>query len=179
MSLPYIIFSSSSLKSSVFHLEAAFEIMRTVAKSKSQAANFSSCRSWYPNIRSHHGELKGAGDPGHFTGRRWQYSLNVSCHIQDSSESVVSESELQQIPAPAAPPGSALLGRVPTVSSPVIWHSFSTGTTLEQPRSHTGTELLVFMVFRAELLSLKHCCKEKLWSGHICGCASLVFWKDK
>lgn len=179
MSWPYIIFSSSSLKSSVFPVEAGFDTMWAAAKSKNQAANFPSCRSWYPNIHSHHRELKGAGDPGHFPSRRWQHSLNVSCQIQESSGSAVSESQFQQIPAPAAPPGSASLGQVPTVSSPVIWHSFSTGTTLEQPRSHTGTELLIFMVFRAVLQWLKHCCKEKLWSGRTCGCASLVFWKDK
>lgn len=57
--------------------------------------------------------------------------LSPSCQIQDSSGYVDSESKFQQIPASAAPPGSASLCQVPAVSSPVRWHSFSTGTTLE------------------------------------------------
>jgi len=103
---------------------------------------------------------KDAGaDPEHFTSRRSEYSLNPSCQIQDSSGYVDSESKSQQIPASAAPPGSASLGQVPTVSSPVIRHSVSAGTTPEQPASRTGAALTFLMILGDRAAEVKRCCK--------------------
>lgn len=78
-----------------------------------------------------HRELRGAGDPRHFTSRRQQYSLNPSCQIQDSPGYVDSESKSQQISASAAPPSSASLGWVPTGQA--VHQSYSTTSAQEPP----------------------------------------------
>lgn len=166
-------FSSSSLKPSMFPVEAAFEITWTGCQH--QVANNPSCKSQtpkHPYGQTHkalnlHRELRGAGDPRHFTSRRQQYSLNPSCQIQDSPGYVDSESKSQQISASAAPPSSASLGWVLTGRSPVVRHNFSTGTTLQQPTSRTGTELTILWYSETLLQKLSTTAKHSgLWFRH-------------